>query len=97
MNSIIFPEFVPTSQKKMVKSKFEFWILVHNNVLNNGPFVPLKLFKHATQCFYSKTKGGVDGAIQQRAILRCSTSHLKWEQKLVSQVFETVAVNSFFP
>lgn len=74
----------------------EFWSLVNRKVLQDGPFLPLKLFEHATQCFYSKAKGGLDGATQQRAILRCSTSHLRWKQKIVSQVFKTLTVNVFF-
>lgn len=63
--------------------------------MDNGAFPPLQLFKHATQVYYSKTKGGVDGATKQRAMLRSSTSHLKWEQKIVSQTLKTVAINAF--
>lgn len=90
------PEGIEDNQTKYVlENPLDFWKLLNRRVMMEGPFLPLKLFKHATQSFYSKTKGGVDGSTQQRAILRSPSSHLKWEQKIVSQVFKTLAVNSF--
>ena len=59
------------------------------------PLPPLKRYKHSSQSLYSKTKGGVDGATQERAMLRSSTSHFKWEQKLISQTIKTLAINGF--
>lgn len=62
----------------------------------NGCFAPLKSFKHAAQSFYNKIKGGVDGATQQRAIIRSDISHLKWEQKIFPQMLKTLAIYSFY-
>ncbi len=76
-------------------SNVSFWSSFRSKVLQEGPTQPLKLFKHGSQSIYSKTKGGVDGTAQARAILRCSTSSLSWEQKMVSQILETLAVNAF--
>lgn len=90
------PSFVAVQEREVVRTRWEFWKVVNDHVKSKGPFRPLKVFKHAMQSFYSKTKGGVDGATQQRAILRSSTSHLAWEQKLVSQVLKTVSLNAFF-
>lgn len=89
------PLFVPRENLDLLHSRWGFWKLVNRHVKTDGPFRPLKLFKHSTQSFYSKTKGGVDGATQQRAILRSATSHFAWEQKLVTQVLKTVCVNAF--
>lgn len=89
------PYFAPRGCFDILRSRWSFWKVVNEHVKANGPFRPLKLFKHAIQSFYSKTKGGVDGATQQRAILRSATSHLQWEQKLVSQVLKTVSINAF--
>lgn len=92
----VLPPFIPADDIDVVKSKLSFWKLVNSRVCKEGPFLPLKLFKHVTQCFDSKTKGGVDGATQQRAVLQSKTSHLSWEQKMVSQFLKTPAINDFF-
>jgi transposase-like protein len=89
------PDFADRRTLKLIRSRIDFWKLVNNHVREKGPFPPLKLFKHGCQAFYSKTKGGVDGSAQARAIFRSSTSSLKWEQKIVSQTFKTLTVNSF--
>lgn len=36
----------------------------------------------------------MDGATQQRAILRTSSTYLSWEQKVVTQILKTVSVNA---
>lgn len=79
----------------MTKYRHKFWYMVNKHVKFEGPFVPLNIFKRATQSVYSKTKSGVDGATHQRAIICSSTSHFQWEHKLVSQIVKTVSVNSF--
>lgn len=89
------PSFADAATKKLLKNHLNFWNLINNYANNNHPFPPLKLFKHGAQSFYSKTKGGVDGSAQARAVLRSATTSLKWEQKLVSQTFKTVAINAF--
>ena len=37
----------------------------------------------------------MDGATQQRALLRSSSSHFNWEQKVVIQVIKYLVVNDF--
>lgn len=89
------PPFVTVEKRDVVDTKLQFWQVVNDKVNSCGPFHPVKLFKHGTQTLYSKTKGGMDGATQQRAVLRSPTSHLKWEPKIVSQLIKTVCVNAF--
>ena len=49
------------------------------------------------QCtvFYSKSKGGVDGSAQARAMLRSPSASFKWEQKVVWKTLKTLFVNEF--
>ncbi|PXF43989.1 hypothetical protein BWQ96_06222 [Gracilariopsis chorda] len=89
------PSFSDTETTKVLQSRFQFWSLVNNYVTQNDAFPPLKLFKHASQSLYSRTKGGVDGSTRARAILRSSTSAMKWEQKVVTQTLKTLSVNAF--
>lgn len=63
------------------------------NVRANRCCVSLKLFTHAAQRFYSKTKAGVDGGTKLRAVMQSSNSHIKWEPNMVSQVLKTLAIN----
>ena len=42
-----------------------------------------------------KPEGNVDRNAQMRAIQRYSTDTLKWEQKIVTQVFKSMAVNKW--
>lgn len=72
-----------------------FWKVVEKHVGEEGPFVPFKLFKHGSQIFYSKTKCGVDIAIEIGANFRSPLSHFQLEQKLFSQTMETFAINAF--
>lgn len=90
------PTFVPKEKLDILRIKCEFWKLANAYDTTSGPFRPLKLFKHVTQSFYSKTKGLVDGSTQQRALLRSATSHFRWEQKIVTEVLKTVCINAFF-
>jgi hypothetical protein len=89
------PLFADRDSRQIVEECLSFWRIVNNHVKEKGAFVPLKLFKHAAQSLYSKTKGGVDGSAQARSILRSSTSSFAWEQKIVSQTLKTLAVNAF--
>lgn len=89
------PAFTEPSTARTLKSRLPFWMMVNNYVKDNDALPPLKTFRHASQSLYSKTKGGVDGSAQARAILRSSTSSLKWEQKVVSQTIKTLAINAF--
>ena len=89
------PPFADPASAVTLRGRLSFWKIVYNHVKENDAFPPLKLFKHGTQSLYSKTKGGVDGSAQARAILRSSTSSLKWEQKIVSQTLKTLAINAF--
>lgn len=49
----------------------------------------LNLYKHALYSFYLRMEAGADGATQQRAILRSTTSHFTWEKKIVLQIIQT--------
>lgn len=91
----IVPAYYRPSDKNAVQTHLSFWKIVNDKIKRDGPLPPVKIFKHGCQSVYSKTKGGVDGSAQMRSILRSSTSHLKWEQKIVTQVIKTVLVNSF--
>jgi hypothetical protein len=92
----VIPDIQDAELKKEIGNRLKFWRLVNGYVLENGPFYPpVKLFRHGVQSLYSKTKGGVDGSAEARAILRCSTSAMKCEQKIVTQTLKTLAVNSF--
>lgn len=89
------PLFADRDSRISIEEHLPFWRTINGHVKEKGPFPPLKLFKHGSQSLYSKTKGGVDGSAQARSILRCSTSSLQWEQKLVSQTLKSIAVNAF--
>jgi hypothetical protein len=89
------PGFADAGAKDLLESGVKFWRLINGNVLEHGPLPPVKVFKHGIQSLYSKTKGGVDGNAQARTIVRSTTISPKWEQKLVTQTFKTLAVNAF--
>ena len=94
--SMSMPSIQDAELSKVIYSRLPFWRLVNSYVLENSAFYPpVKLFRHGVQTLYSKTKGGVDGSAQARAILRSPTSSLKWEQKVVTQTLKTLAVNAF--
>jgi hypothetical protein len=89
------PYFASSDTKKKLLSKLHFWRTVKDHILEHGALLPVKIFKHGTQSFYSKTKGGVDGAFRARALLRASTTHMKWEQKIVCHIWKTLVINAF--
>lgn len=80
----VLPRFLSAANREIVWRRFSFWKIADNHVTTSGPFRPFKLFKHSSHYFYSKAKGVVDGATKKRAILRCATSKLSREQKIVS-------------
>lgn len=84
--SITIPAFVHSEYQNTLATRHTFWRTIEDHVTKKGCFPPVMLFKHAIQSFYLKTKAGVDGTTQTRAMLRSSSSHFKWEQKLVSHV-----------
>lgn len=53
------------------------------------------MFIHGTQVFYSRTKGGVDCSYQFGEGLNAPTSKGRWEEKLVTQLFKTLAIDGF--
>jgi hypothetical protein len=93
--SSTIPAFADAGTAAILKSRIHFWKVVDEYLIRKGPLPPIKVFKHGTQSIYSKTKGGVDGSAQARAVLRSSTSSLHWEQKIVTQTLKTLAVNAF--
>ena len=60
-----------------------------------GAINAIRIFRHSTQSFYAKTRGGVDGNSQTRSVLKCSSSAHRWEQKVVTHIFETILVIAF--
>ena len=44
-----------------IRSQLPFWTMLNSDVLSNGPLWPVRIFKHASQTIYNKTKDGVDG------------------------------------
>ena len=79
----------------IVKARLPFWRLLRNDIKERVPFIPVRVFKQSSQTLYNKTKGGADGNAQMRAILRCPSDTLKWEQKVVTQVFKSITVNAW--
>lgn len=41
-------------ERDLLGRRYSFWTLIDKNIKNHGCFLPLKLFKHAAQSFYSK-------------------------------------------
>ena len=68
--------------------------MVSKEITEQGPFVPFHIFKHGWKTLYNKTKEGVDGNTQMRAIQRCSTDTLKLEQNVVTQILKRITVNA---
>jgi hypothetical protein len=90
------PEMPDPELRKIAESRICFWRLVNKHVRDSDAFYPpVKHFRHGMQSLYSKTKGGVDGSAQAKAILRSPTSSFKREQKIVSQLMKTLCVNAF--
>ena len=79
----------------LLLERVPFWKCVNEYVRERGPFMPIRVFRHSAQSYYSKTRGGVDGNSQTRAALKSSSSSQKWEQKVVTHTFKTILVNSF--
>lgn len=46
--------------------------------------------------FTRKSKAGLDGVAQQDALLRSSSSHFMWAQRIVSQTMKSLAIKEFF-
>ena len=79
----------------IINSMLQFWQLVKKYVKQKNAVPPLKLFNHASQRLYSRTKDWVDGSTQARAILRSSTSSMKWEQNVATQSFKKLSIKAF--
>lgn len=84
-----------SSSRRILSEKIQLWKLVNDHISEHGPFPHLKLFKHGSQSFYSKTEGGIDGAAQNRPTLKSSMVALRWEEKLVTQTIKSVVANAF--
>ena len=80
---------------RVISARLPFWRMVSKDITERGPFVHVHISKHGSQTLYNKTKGGVNGNAQMRAILRCSTDTLKWEQKVVTQILKSITVNAW--
>lgn len=91
----VLPTIVNSKDQRVALEKHSFWKLMNDYLHQNGPFDPLKLFKHESQNFYSRTKGGVDGSTQYRSTWRSSMVVFKWEQKLITQKIMYIVANAF--
>lgn len=78
----------------MLKSQLQFLVLLDGSFKTNGALLPVLHFRNALQVLYSKTKFGVDGAAQIRAILRASTPAMLWEENFVFKTYKTILTNS---
>jgi hypothetical protein len=63
------PDFSDAKTKQFLESGAKFWRLVNENIMEHGPFPPMKIFKQGIQSLYSKAKSGVDDSAQVRAIM----------------------------
>lgn len=63
-------QFMKRDLLQNVQNGLQLWCPVNIHVERNGPFVPLKLYKQATQSVYSKKIGRVDGTARYRAVSR---------------------------
>ena len=78
-----YPDDFPEEKAELLNERRTFWNVLYKHVVEKGPLIPIKIFKHSSQTLYSKTKGGVDGLTQIRNILNTPSSSLPWEQKMV--------------
>lgn len=58
---------------RIITERLHLWAVLSCYVRDSGQLQPLKLFRHATQSFYSGTKGAVDRKAQYWSILRSSS------------------------
>lgn len=84
----VTPPGTNTDTKRVINERLPFWRLVNDHVSLHGPLSPLKLLRHGSQSFYSKTKCGVDGATKYGVVLRSASLPLPWEQKLITQTIK---------
>lgn len=60
------PEFSTNRDREHLLSRLFLWLTVNTQVVTNIPMDPVKLFRHALQVYYSKSKGGADNASKFR-------------------------------
>ena len=87
------PSFTTSEERTILASQFSFWHLLDRHVKNNGALDHVVSIRSGAQVFYSKIKGGVDGATQYRAIMRNPSASQAWEPKIAIQTLKTIAVN----
>jgi hypothetical protein len=68
--------------------------MIRDHVDLHGPFKPVKVFKHASQSLYSKTKGGVDGATDYLSDVSFPFKNLSFEVKFVLRSIFMVTINA---
>lgn len=66
-NSI--PTFADPDDKKLIKSKLPLKNAMNKHFIKKGSMHHVRVFRHATQTLYSKTKGGLDHASQFRTVM----------------------------
>jgi hypothetical protein len=64
------PHTANAKLSNVFRLRFQFWKTINKHLHQHDAFYPpVKLFRHGTQSIYSKSKGGVEGSAQARAIL----------------------------
>lgn len=81
-------------QRSIVENSLPIEKMISKHGYNSGPIHHIEPFKHSVKSLHFKTKGGVDVATKQRAILRSSTSNFCCKVKHETQVLKSVVVNS---
>lgn len=87
------PAFPTDRDREFLVSRISLWQAVNTEVMTNGPMAPVKLFIHALQECYSKSKGVVYDGSQFRATMNQPCSVEKWEKKIDAQVVRTLIIN----
>lgn len=91
----LVPTYATDAMCTVINSPLPFWRVGNNHVIHQGPMEPIRLFRHGLLVVYSKTKRGVDGASQFRATLNSPGGRAGWEEKMVTQVIQTLMISGF--
>ena len=96
VDDTIFPPWVTTLQKGIIKSRIRLWI-AHTHYVNdnNGNCVrPIRMYKHSSQFIYNKGKGGLDLGSEFEQKVR-TPDKLSFKRKYVIRILDTVITNGW--
>ena len=91
---VTVPNWIGKKDSEIMQSHYRFWRMIRDFVDLNGPFKPVKVFKHASQSLYSKTKGGVDGATDYLSDVSFPLKNFSFEVKFVLRSVFMVTINA---